>query len=156
MTYEFGRVHATELKDTVHIPSFENQEWYFYFEKNWGPKVVAKFSHKHRVSLTSIFMLVIRTKSHYQYLYIQKITHVFSNIHRNMYFHVSNTHIKTRNGNHQNQERALTSRLPSPSKPNSEANIYRRLTFRDQKREREREWEWVELWVRARTRVWEW
>jgi len=43
----------------------------------------------------------------------------------------SNTHIKMRTRNHQNQERALASRLPSPSKLNTGTNIYGRLTFRD-------------------------
>jgi len=86
-------------------------------------------------------MLVIHTKSQYQYLYIQKITHVFNNIYKNKHFHVSNTHFnkkqyahKHRNKHyhhHQNQEQALTSRLPSPSKPNTETNIYRRLTFHE-------------------------
>ena len=95
----------------------------------WGPKVVTEFLHQYKVSLTNVFMLVIRTKYQYQYLYIQKITHVLSNIHRKKHFHVSNTHItkkqythKHRNmhcHHHQNQERALASRLPSPLKPNT-------------------------------------
>ena len=93
-------------------------------------------------------MLVIRTKSQYQYLYIQEITHVFSNIHKNKHFRVSNTHInkkqythQTRTENHQNQERALASHLPSSSKPNTETSIYRKLTFHE--------------WVRAREWLWE-
>ncbi|KAL2990256.1 hypothetical protein AAZX31_11G187900 [Glycine max] len=107
----------------------------------WGPKVVTEFLHQYKVSLTNVFMLVIRTKYQYQYLYIQKITHVLSNIHRKKHFHVSNTHItkkqythKHRNmhyHHHQNQERALASRLPSPLKPNTKTSIYRRLIFRE-------------------------
>jgi len=60
--------------------------------------------------------------------------------------------------NHQNQEQALASRLSSPSKPNIETSIYRRLTFR----EWVREWEWENendndnARVIVRTRAWMW
>ena len=106
-------------------------------------------------------MLVIYTKSKYQYLYIQKITHVFSNIHRSKHFMLvictltrSHMHIKMRTRNHQNQEWALASRLSSPSKPNTETSIYRRLTFREWLRA----WEWENendsARVIVRTRAW--
>ena len=128
---------------------------------------MAEFLHQYKVSLTNVFMLVIRTKYQYQYLYIQKITHVLSNIHRKKHFHVSNTHItkkqythKHRNmhcHHHQNQERALASRLPSPLKPNTKTSIYRRLTFHEWVRAREWENENDNSRVIARTwpQVWE-
>ena len=82
---------------------------------------------------TSIFKLVIRTLTR------------------------SNTHMKMRTENHQNQEWVLASRLPSPSKPNTETSIYRRLTFCEwvRAREWENENDSARVIARTRVRVWE-
>ena len=66
--------HGVERHSACIYPFLKTKNDILILKKKWGPKAVAEFSHQHKVSLTNIFMLVICIKSHYQYLYIQKIT----------------------------------------------------------------------------------
>ena len=88
-------------------------------------------------------MLVLRTKS--QYLYIHKITHVFSNIHKNKHFHVSNTHINKKQYVHQNENWIS-------SKPRTSPNFSLTITIKT-KHKNKHYWKTNLSWPRARMRV---